>query len=136
LRAIGGLFVVETLVREPDLFDTYIALDPSLWRNDGALLKQVSAHPVTLHRPKNLYIGSSADGRSFIDQPALAATFGKTENLHVDFESWPTETHATIYHPAALKALLQAGGKRPSCMNSPYQSSMCHVVAITPSASV
>lgn len=103
-ESLGGLFVVETLVREPDLFDTYIALDPSLWWNDGALLKQVSAHPVTLNRPKNLYIGSSADGQSFIDQPALAAAFGKTENLHFDFESWPTETHATIYHPAALKA--------------------------------
>ena len=31
--ALAGLFVVETLFLQPDLFDTYIALDPSLWWN-------------------------------------------------------------------------------------------------------
>ena len=30
-ESLAGLFVVETLLREPDLFDTYIAIDPSLW---------------------------------------------------------------------------------------------------------
>ena len=37
-ESLAGLFVVETLLLEPDLFDTYIALDPSLWWNDHKML--------------------------------------------------------------------------------------------------
>jgi predicted alpha/beta superfamily hydrolase len=33
-ESLAGLFVVETFFLEPDLFDTYIAIDPSLWWND------------------------------------------------------------------------------------------------------
>lgn len=100
-ESLAGLFVVETLVLEPDLFDTYIALDPSLWWNNGGLLKQTAQN---LNSKKNLYIGSSADGQSFINQTTLATMFGKKENLNYHFENWPNETHGTIYHPAALKA--------------------------------
>jgi predicted alpha/beta superfamily hydrolase len=30
-ESLAGLFVVETFLLEPDLFDTYVAIDPSLW---------------------------------------------------------------------------------------------------------
>src|SRR5690606_10099855 len=30
-ESLAGLFVVETLLTEPAMFDTYIAIDPSLW---------------------------------------------------------------------------------------------------------
>jgi hypothetical protein len=30
-ESLTGLFVVETFFTEPDLFDSYIAFDPSLW---------------------------------------------------------------------------------------------------------
>ena len=33
-ESLAGLFVVETFLLEPGLFDTYIAFDPSLWWND------------------------------------------------------------------------------------------------------
>jgi len=36
-ESLAGLFVVETCLKEPDLFNTYIAFDPSLWWNDGGL---------------------------------------------------------------------------------------------------
>src|SRR4051812_91416 len=37
-ESLAGLFVVETFFLEPDLFDTYIAIDPSLWWNDHKLI--------------------------------------------------------------------------------------------------
>ena len=111
-ESLGGLFVVETLVRAPDLFDTYIALDPSLWWNDGALLKQLAAHPLALSSPKNLYVASSSDGQAFIDQGALATAFARTGKLNYHFENWLAETHATIYHPAALQAFRLLLGKQ------------------------
>ncbi|WP_432382099.1 alpha/beta hydrolase [Duganella sp. P38] len=112
-ESLAGLFVVETLVQEPELFDTYIALDPSLWWNGGKLLTQAAASKRAFAGKKSLYIASSADGQSFIDRAALAATFGKAENLSYHYEDWPAETHASIYHPAALKAFRLLLATRP-----------------------
>jgi len=41
-ESLAGLFVVETLLREPLLFDRYVAFDPSLWWNGGALVDSAS----------------------------------------------------------------------------------------------
>jgi predicted alpha/beta superfamily hydrolase len=38
-ESLAGFFVVETFLVEPDLFDTYIAFDPSLCWNDQKLVK-------------------------------------------------------------------------------------------------
>ena len=42
-ESLAGLFVVTFLVK-PDLFDFYIAMDPSLWWNDAALVKASKEH--------------------------------------------------------------------------------------------
>jgi hypothetical protein len=102
-ESLAGLFVVETLALEPDLFDTYIAIDPSLWWNGGRLAKELIAHPPPAAGRKTLVIAASADGRPDIDPAALAASLGKA-GLAFSYDEWPGETHATIYHPAALKA--------------------------------
>ena len=41
-ESLAGLFIVETFFLEPDLFDTYIAFDPSLWWNNEELLKRAA----------------------------------------------------------------------------------------------
>jgi len=102
-ESLAGLFVVETLALEPDLFDTYIAIDPSLWWNDRQLAKRLIAQPPTGTGRKALHIAFSADGLPDVD-PALKASLGKAPGLDFSYEAWPGETHATIYHPAALKA--------------------------------
>lgn len=103
-ESLAGLFVVETLVLEPDLFDTYIAIDPSLWWNDGQLLKRVGSNRPVLGSAKTLHVAASSDGQASADQDAFAAAFGKVAGLGFHYEAWPGETHATVYHPAALKA--------------------------------
>ena len=103
-ESLAGLFVVETLIQTPDMFDTYIAIDPSLWWNGAKLLSQRDINALNLKNEKNLYVGSSKDGQSFIDRKKLFASFGKIGNLNFHYEDWLSETHATIYHPAALKA--------------------------------
>jgi predicted alpha/beta superfamily hydrolase len=105
-ESLAGLFVVETLVMEPDLFDTYIAIDPSLWWNNGQLAKRIIANPLAAGK-KVLHIAVSADGRAAFDAAALGAGFSKSAGLGFTYEEWPGETHATIYHAAALKAFRQ-----------------------------
>ncbi len=39
-HSFGGLFAVNALVNHPDLFNNYLAIDPSLWWDDQKLLKK------------------------------------------------------------------------------------------------
>jgi predicted alpha/beta superfamily hydrolase len=97
-ESLAGLFIVETLLLEPSLFDTYIAFDPSLWWNDEKLVKQAGVPAAT---QKRLYIAMSSDG-------SIAAARRLTKSLSRRLRVWshhmPEEKHATIYHPAALRA--------------------------------
>jgi predicted alpha/beta superfamily hydrolase len=106
-ESLAGLFVVETLLVEPDMFDTYIAFDPSLWWNDHELVNSaVNRLRAGGGRQRTLYLASSADDRSSLTA-RLAEVLGKgaPATLTWHYEPMPNETHATIYHPAALLAL-------------------------------
>ena len=108
-ESLAGLFVVETLLLEPDLFDTYIAFDPSLWWNDQRLLG--SAAPSLRARPRHgerLYLASSKNEIAALTQ-RLARVLEESgfPGDHLFYQSLPNETHATIYHPAALQAFRQ-----------------------------
>lgn len=106
-ESLAGLFVVETFLLEPDLFDTYLAFDPSLWWNDRKLLN--SAAERLRARPKlekTLYFASSDEKEIAEDAQRFAAILAKAAppGLHWHYEAMPEEKHSTIYHPAALKA--------------------------------
>jgi len=103
-ESLAGLFVVETLALEPDLFDTYVAIDPSLWWNGGRLARRLATQPPPAAGGKTLYLAVSADGLPDVDAGTFAAAFAKLPGASFRYEAWPGETHATVYHPAALKA--------------------------------
>ena len=106
-ESLAGLFVVETLLLEPDLFDTYIAFDPSLWWNNDHLFN-VAAEQLgkAAKHEKTLYFATSGDkgvpemGRRLADILRKSAPRG----LRWHYEPMPEEKHSTIYHPAALRA--------------------------------
>lgn len=106
-ESLAGLFVVETLLLEPDLFDTYIAIDPSLWWNDENLV-QHGAELLRANKKKEKSLSFFSSDEKGIDAPArrFATVLRKQAPswLHWHYESLPTEKHSTIYHPAALKA--------------------------------
>ena len=106
-ESLAGLFVVETFLREPALFDTYIAIDPSLWWNSAVLVdgagEQLRARG---ELRKTLYVASS-DERGIADLvQRLAAMLekGAFPGLRWHHDPLPQEKHSTIYHPAALRA--------------------------------
>jgi predicted alpha/beta superfamily hydrolase len=106
-ESLAGLFVVETLLLEPDLFDTYIAFDPSLWWNDEHLVKTARQRIGAITGSgTRLYFASS-------DEPGIVATAQQLAEilrssappgLEWRYEPMPQEQHSTIYHPAALRA--------------------------------
>ena len=107
-ESLAGLFVVETLFIEPELFDTYIAFDPSLWWNNKALLnRSVEQSRDGSDRGKTIYLASSNEKDLAILTRQLADRLrnNASTDFRVHYEPMPGETHATIYHPAALAAL-------------------------------
>jgi predicted alpha/beta superfamily hydrolase len=107
-ESLAGLFVVETFFLEPDLFDTYIAFDPSLWWNDRELVDSASARlERTSSTPRALYLASSSEEELAQLTGTLATAIAPhaSGGLTVHHQSMPDETHASIYHPAALLAL-------------------------------
>ena len=115
-ESLAGLFVVETFLLAPELFDTYIAIDPSLWWSNRRLVKD--AGEKLRSRPKlerALYFASSDE--KGIAEPAASLAEVLTQSappgVRWHHAKMPEETHGTIYHPAALKAF-QAVFKPPA----------------------
>ena len=106
-ESLAGLFVMETFLLEPDLFDTYIAFDPSLWWNNRKLVTDAERH-LAAHSDlkKTLYFASSDEKEIIENTERLAEILSKKAPSGVNwhYEKMPEEKHSTIYHPAALKA--------------------------------
>ena len=104
-ESLAGLFVVETFLREPKLFDTYIAFDPSLWWNREKLVNEAGSH-LTATAGKTLYLGHSSQPDIAAETERLADTLkaDAPATLRWRSDSYPDETHNTIYHPAAVTA--------------------------------
>jgi predicted alpha/beta superfamily hydrolase len=104
-ESLAGLFVVETFFLEPDLFDTYIAFDPSLWWNNAELVER-AAERISVAAGRSLYLATSSEDELARLTKRLADLFASRAPANVKFhyQAMPEESHATIYHPAALRA--------------------------------
>lgn len=112
-QSLGGLLATEILFKKPALFNNYIIISPSLWWNDGALLK---AKPAILEKDyskaTNIYIGvgkeGSFDGKRIMEDDAKLLykkiTEGQSKSVKVHFDYLPEEDHATVTHQAIFNA--------------------------------
>ena len=61
--SLGGLFVLDTFIEKPELFDDYIALTPSVWWDDGRIVdeaaQQLARHAASDRR---LYLTMGDEG--------------------------------------------------------------------------
>jgi len=57
-HSLGGLMVIHTLIHHPQMFNAYVAIDPSMWWDKQALLKEAKKALVTeKYAGKSLYLG-------------------------------------------------------------------------------
>ena len=108
-ESLAGLFVVETLLLEPNLFNTYLAFDPSLWWNNGQLAAQAGATLQKTRPSATVYLATSSQGDTAATRRLVQTASPQAARLGTwHYEPMPQETHATIYHPAALRAFRAA----------------------------
>jgi hypothetical protein len=119
-HSYGGLFAVSTLMAEPDLFDSYVIVSPSLWYGDGRFLEEVRAFepapretPITVYLAVGEYEEQPENGRAMVsDARALADEFARWGEARVRFAFtvMPGETHASIFPGAysnGIRAIFQ-----------------------------
>ena len=110
-ESLAGLFVVETLLLEPAMFDTYVAFDPSLWWNDGRLVGESGARlraagpaGATTAARRTLWMATSSQGGPAVARALADTIVAAAPGVRAHHEPMPQEKHATIFHPAAVQA--------------------------------
>ncbi|MGV3553704.1 MAG: alpha/beta hydrolase [Croceibacterium sp.] len=101
--SFGGLFVIHTLLHEPDAFDDYIAISPALWWKGRALVSD-SRELLTnaLPAPRRLWLAVANEGPAMgVDSFAAQLKKHAPPWLSWTFTPFPRETHVSVYHPAA-----------------------------------
>jgi hypothetical protein len=110
-ESLAGLFVVETFFAEPALFAHYVALDPSLWWNGGALVDSAPPRLASLDdRPRTLFLASSNVEDITAGTARLAGILRSAHprSLVWEYVPRPDLTHATIFRGVGPTALARA----------------------------
>lgn len=99
-HSFGGVFVTYALLNEPQLFNNYIAGDPSYWWDNGVMLKQVKDKlPALAGKEKSLYIGGR-EGRGMKEMNINPMDSLLKKDAPAGFEwvvkSYPAESHGTV----------------------------------------
>lgn len=113
-ESLAGLFIVETFFVQPELFDTYVALSPSLWWNAEALVRtadaRIQAWPAASagdDGPRMLYLASADEENIAPAAARLAHVLGANPSgrYRWQYHPRPDLTHATIYRSVAPQVL-------------------------------
>lgn len=106
-ESLAGLFVVETFLLEPELFDTYLAFNPSLWWNREGLVTSASERLKAAPRAgQTIFLATSREPSILEPVLRFVETLRTTAppGLVWHYLPLPEESHGTVYHPAALAA--------------------------------
>lgn len=99
-QSLGGLLATEILFRQPDMFDQYFIVSPSLWWDDESLLK---LKPLPYTGKKSIYIAVGEEGKVM---KRVAKTLykrlkqGNNGNTRLFFEFFPKQDHGDVLHLA------------------------------------
>lgn len=108
-ESLAGLFVMETFFLDPDMFENYIAFDPSLWWNNSSLLNSAKEHLAKLpsdHKALWFAGSNAADISNNTHKLAEILEHTDTPNLDWGFAPEPNEEHSTIFRAKKEQAIL------------------------------
>ncbi len=108
-ESLAGLFVTETFILHPNLFNYYIAFDPSLWWNDKYLTNNAIQFLSNFTKdPKRFWFAASGtvEIAPTVTQFAKILAHENISNLKWKFVNVPKETHSTIYKATKEEALI------------------------------
>ena len=124
-HSLGGLLVMNTFVNHRELFNAYVAIDPSMWWDNGRLLKQTKTilnqqhfagkslflavantmeEGMDISKVKNDTSGNTLHIRSNLKLAEMLQQH-KTNNLNRVWKYYKDETHSTVSFLAEYDAI-------------------------------
>ena len=116
-ESLAGLFVTETYLVEPTLFDGYAAVDPSLWWDQEALSKRAAAALGAGHKRQPLMLAVAREQLEDAAAGKRLVAVLRERQLSYCVLARPDLTHGTIYQqltPQAVQYLLPPAEPPPS----------------------
>jgi predicted alpha/beta superfamily hydrolase len=108
-HSFGGLFAMYALLKDPDLFDSYIAMDPSFWYKDQMLVKIAKEE---LAKPgnwnKSVFItGREGEGLKSMGIPPVQKQLESSapKELNWKLAAYPREDHGSVTFKSAYDGL-------------------------------
>lgn len=114
-HSLGGLMVMDTYLNKPDLFSSYISIDPSMWWHDKQLLKEFTTASLDQekYKRKSLYLGiantlpkgmpvekalkdESTDTEHFRAIMELNDLLEKNKQLNFNSKYYPKDSHGSV----------------------------------------
>ena len=95
-HSLGGLMAMHALTDQPDLFNAYIAISPSLQWDNEVMLKKAASLKENIRLNKYIFFSSADEGKDFTRmQLAMDSIFKKKQfsGLKTEYISYPGETH-------------------------------------------
>lgn len=138
-HSLGGLLAIHTLLAEPEMFQSYIAIDPSLWWDNQLLMRHAKTRIPTIRKlRKTLYVSSANTPRILTNHPIKMRTairkFVKTleaaqsVDFRLGFQYFNAEDHASVpllslYHGLIyiFEGFKQAGVESLPAMKTRYK---------------
>ena len=99
-ESAAGLFVVETLLLRPEMFDAYIAMDPAIYWNNKYLIRTAAEHLAKLpeSRIRFWFAGSNAaDIQPHTRELESILQTNAPGSLEWKYSDQPGEKHSTIF---------------------------------------
>ena len=106
-HSLGGLLAVHTLLDEPEMFQAYVAIDPSLWWGNQLLTHTAESRIRAIRKlRKTLYISSANSPRILTNNPAKmrkairkfvrTLDAARTVNFRLGFQFFDSEDHGSV----------------------------------------
>jgi hypothetical protein len=107
-ESAAGLFVVETLLKHPEMFDSYIAMDPAIYWNDRYLVRTAAEKLAKFPTSKIRFWFAGSDAVDI--QPHTRELQSILKNSAPDTLEWtysdePGEKHKTIFRATKAVAI-------------------------------
>ena len=107
-HSLGGLFTTNFMLQRPEVFDVYIAIDPSLWWNDYTLISEADNILKTRDEWTSKYIATLAETKGMGVQQIIGVLdkYDPAE-AHWSFYHYPEENHGSVALPSIKDALTE-----------------------------
>ena len=96
-HSLGGLMMFYSMLHNPDLFNAYIAISPSLWWDNQWILKQMAAQSTKdMARDKIVFFSDGNEGSQFHkDVMSMDSIFHKKNfsRFKYEYKYYPDESH-------------------------------------------